>query len=251
MPRLDLNDPVQSSVAEGVTMFKLRGADPSMQVFPFSGTIQTEFPILGTVVRTQVPRLSVERSLADRCISIAGWEVSLIDDVGKSADGSSSRQASVSQRSSDDGFLPPASVKQIIKGSELLLNKWLSVVYQAHSGDSAVRAALFIQYRLVSQWYRRISLCSNSAVDDLLRLYGGVMFLTDSWKCIESYSVKRFYLDIGMSPDTRDLLILGDSPGFAAVRVSDLAAALGLTNYALAAMIGGLMTEELAALVYG
>jgi len=248
-------------VSRSLAMYKLRGLDPSMQTFPFVGTVQTVLPVLGTsvMVRSQVPRLSVERSEAGDSIFVAGTVVSLAELSPGSGEGGSSfglpRLGDELRWLNDDGNLPPLSVKQIIESVEELMDRWLWVVYQMESGNRAVRPALLYQYWSVSQCLQKVVCCPDAAVGKLLKLYGTVLFCTDLWKCVESYTVKRFIVDIGGSlmrikPDTEDLLVFGSAPGFAAVRVSDLARALNMTAGDLLVEMKELMTEELVSLVY-
>lgn len=250
-------------------MFKLRGLDPSMQSFPFSGTVQTTLPVEGTseVIRSQVPRLSVERLDAGNATFVAGEMVSLIElpqalvELSR-FEGESASSSGVPQLTSDlrwlvdDGNPPSPSVKEIIKSVEKLMDKWLSAVYQMHSGDRAVRLALLYQYWLVSQCLRGTARCSNARVGRLLKVYGTVLFCTDLWKCVESYTVGRFMIDIGGSlmralPGEDRVLVFGNAPGFAAMRFSDLAGVLDLTVPGLLADLNELMHESLVSLVFG
>lgn len=242
-------------------MYKLRGLDPSMQSFPFVGTVQTTFPVEGTseVLRTQVPRLSVERSQVGNAIFVADAVVSLTELIPvEGNEGSSSNLPQLTNELrwlGDDGNLPPLSIKQIIKSVETLMDNWLWLVYQMHSGNSSMRPALLYQYWLVLQCLRGTTRCPSAVVGALLKVYGTVLFCTDLWKCVKSYTVKRFMIDVGgslmrLTPGAERLLVFGNAPGFSAVRISDLAKALGLSSDGLIAELNEIVTEEVVSLVY-
>jgi len=247
-------------IASAMVMYKLRGLDPSMQSFPFSGTVLTTSPVDGTreMIEVQVPRLSVERSQEGNATVVAGEWVSLVEltQVGESEGGSSSSPQLTNELRwlSDSGNQPPQSLKQIIKSVELLMDGWLWAVYLMQSGNRVMRPTLLRQYWLVLQCLRGVTRCPSIPLGKLLRLYIVVLFCTDSWKCIESYTVKRFMIDVGgsllrVTPDT-GALVLGNAPGFAAMRLSDLAGVLGLTVYDLLVEMEGFAAEELLSQVF-